>query len=77
MRKDAASTDGVEREYSRFLEARTGRPDSFWRMLMNRDTDLDAEDMVGYGVAATISPLPTSYLRDQHFPAPMRSRAFS
>lgn len=60
-----------EVDFARRLEARTGRPDSFWLYLAERETTLTAQDMLAYGLVSSISPYPASYYR--RTPTPRRA----
>lgn len=63
---------------SRMLEARSGTPDSYWRLLMEEETYLAAEALLEHRLVDEISPLPRSYFPKEQVEKLKRpaSRAF-
>lgn len=65
MRGAAAGADDGLVRASRLMEKRSGRPDSFWRLLASEGRRLTAEEMVKWGLANRVSDYTAAELRGQ------------
>ncbi len=65
LNEAAEEISDVERGLSRLLEARTGLPDTSFRMLAAKGKRLTAENLLAYHLVDSILPSPKSHLRQR------------